>query len=209
MVAGQAVISADGAYRYQLRRRWQSGASVVAFVMLNPSTADARLDDPTIRRCTGFASAWGHDALVVVNLFAYRATQPELLAETVDPIGPENDYHLEKVCLAADRVVCAWGAHPMAMERQEVVRKLLPNQVECLGTTLAGFPRHPLYLAATTEPTPFQFTSEGSYPSGKMAGRGQAAAGGHRRATPISPSRIARASRNFSPVLGRAAGPSI
>lgn len=155
MAVRQAVISPDGTYRYQLLRRWQKGSSVVAFVMLNPSTADAEVDDPTIRRCIGFARAWGHDAMVVVNLFGYRATQPSELTGAGDPVGPDNDRHIKVATAQAERIICAWGAHPLASERLEAVRALLPAEVECLGLTASGQPRHPLYLPAAVRPHRF------------------------------------------------------
>ncbi len=90
-----------GAYRYSLWREWDSRRPIVAFVMLNPSTADAAKDDPTIRRCASFARSWGYGSLEVVNLFAYRASEPKRLRQTPDPIGPANDDYLVD---AADRV---------------------------------------------------------------------------------------------------------
>ena len=90
-----------GAYRYSLWREWDARAPAVAFVMLNPSTADAARDDPTIRRCASFARSWGYGSLEVVNLFAYRASEPKRLRQTPDPIGPANDDYLVD---AADRV---------------------------------------------------------------------------------------------------------
>lgn len=147
-----AVLSPDGVYRYELRRRWGTGQPV-AFVMLNPSTADATVDDPTIRRCVGFARAWGFGALVVRNLFALRATDPRELAGHPDAVGPLNDTYL-----AADdvhSVVCAWGAHPFAVERGAEVRGMFAGRgvrLHHLGLTKAGHPRHPLYLPKTAEP---------------------------------------------------------
>jgi hypothetical protein len=96
-------------YRYRLWRRWSDGP-VVNFVMLNPSTADAEQDDPTVRRCVGFAKSWGAGGLVVTNLYALRSTDPKALWTADDPVGPENAFHLGSGALGADTVVCAWGA---------------------------------------------------------------------------------------------------
>jgi hypothetical protein len=129
--------------------------------MLNPSTADAEQDDPTIRRCVGFSRSWGAGALVVVNLFALRSTDPAALLTHPEPVGADNDEHLRDVALDAwrdgGRLVCAWGAHlaapPRALEVHERVRDMDPL---CLGTTKSGAPRHPLYVKATTVPTPWR-----------------------------------------------------
>ncbi len=92
-----AVLSADGVYRYRLWRTWDASKPTLAFLMLNPSTADATEDDPTIRRCLGFAKEWGYGSLVVVNLFALRSPNPDALRENDDPVGPENGEHLQIV----------------------------------------------------------------------------------------------------------------
>lgn len=150
-----AVISADFLYRYRLTRSWGPGKQVV-FIMLNPSTATAEVDDPTIRRCVGFAKAWGFESLAVVNLFARRATDPGVLYEVEDPVGPENDQHLLEVCSKADLVVAAWGVHGAFRRRGDRVRDLLKlTTVHHLGLTKDGHPRHPLYLPKTLTPTAF------------------------------------------------------
>jgi hypothetical protein len=146
-VSKGAKISEDGRYRYALLRRWGDGP-FVTFVMLNPSTADAEVDDPTIRRCIGFAKRWGFDALHVVNLFALRATDPRELAKADDPIGPENDLYLMRHALAEGPMVAAWGAHPMARERAKAFTDRMFVRWSALGTTADGYPRHPLYVRA-------------------------------------------------------------
>ena len=135
-----ATFSADGRYRYRLWRRWDRSKPVVAFVMLNPSSADGRRDDPTIRRCIGFARAWGFGGIDVVNLFAYRASEPRRLREVDDPVGPDNARYLRRAIRRADLVVLAWGAHAVAAGLLSLPR------ARCLGLTRAGQPRHPLYL---------------------------------------------------------------
>lgn len=137
----------DGPYRYELTRHWGNGGTM-AFVMLNPSTADADLDDPTIRRCMGFARREGMGGISVVNLFAWRETDPRYLPPVDDEaIGPLNDRKTTLVMQAADVVVAAWGAHPRATERAKFVLSVpLRTPLVCLGTTKAGAPRHPLYV---------------------------------------------------------------
>lgn len=148
----------DGPYRYLLGRRWGLGSRVL-WVMLNPSTADASEDDPTIRRCVGFSKAWGFASLEVVNLFALRSTKPSGLLDHEDPFGPVNLEHIYLASLQAEQVVCAWGQHSARVRqlvntyRPEVLDMLYANERElvCLGRTKRGDPRHPLYLAAKTE----------------------------------------------------------
>ena len=128
------------------------------FVMLNPSTADAWRDDPTIARCKGFAERWGYARLEVVNLFALRATHPadlKRLARTHDVIGPRNDAVLRRACRRADRVVAAWGAHGDLLGRADEVRAMLPHVPwQCLGTTKDGHPRHPGRIPNATRLVP-------------------------------------------------------
>lgn len=139
---GGATFSPCGAYRYRLTRRWRSGARVVTWVMLNPSTADAHTDDPTLRRVIGFSASRGFDALVVVNLFALRTASPALLARAADPLGPLNPLHLRRALEIASTVVVAWGAHPLAGTRDAE----FSGRSLCLGINRDGTPKHPLYL---------------------------------------------------------------
>jgi hypothetical protein len=139
-----------GAYRYRLWREWDASRAAVAFVMLNPSTADAGTDDPTIRRCLGFARAWGFGRLEVVNLFALRATDPRLLRSHPDPVGPDNDRHIREVAAATAQVVAAWGALGTTRDRALAIGELLPPSLLTLGLTKRGQPRHPLYTSGTT-----------------------------------------------------------
>jgi len=124
------------------------------FIGLNPSTADETQDDPTIRRCIGFAKAWGFSALCMTNLFAYRATDPAVMKAEQFPIGgDENDLALRSLSESAGIVIAAWGVHGTHMERDAAVKKLVPN-LQCLGTTKEGHPRHPLYLRKDAFPFP-------------------------------------------------------
>ena len=124
---------------------------MVVFIGLNPSTADATQDDPTIRRCIGFAKAWGYDSLCMVNLFAYRATDPKDMQRATDPIGAENDHHLKLVIDQADLVVAAWGGDGGFLGRSEEIKLLFSKEIYCLGKTKYGQPRHPLYIPKTKE----------------------------------------------------------
>lgn len=138
-------------YRYTLTRGPWIGEGTVLFVMLNPSTADEHQDDPTIRRCIGFAQTWGYQRLAVGNLYALRATDPRELFRAKDPVGPRNDLALIQLASGADEVIAAWGAtqHPQPA-RTEYVLDLLEaafGPVRCLGLTPATKqPRHPLYV---------------------------------------------------------------
>jgi hypothetical protein len=118
--------------------------------MLNPSTADADRDDPTIRRCISFAEQWECASLAVVNLFAYRATEPDALKEVEDPVGPQNDLYIKRLLNEEpEYVVCAWGAFKFAKRRVARVLSLIREQgltPVCLGMTAGGGPRHPLYV---------------------------------------------------------------
>lgn len=155
-----ATMGANGRYRYVLRRRWALHGDGVCWIMLNPSTADARQDDPTIRRCVGFSKDWGYGWLVVVNLFATRATDPKELrlrpdfyqSEHQELIGPQNDAAILKVTAAAKLTVAAWGNHGALYNRGDEVRELLETPLHHLGLTKMLQPRHPLYVPRTVAP---------------------------------------------------------
>lgn len=148
-----AVISDCGLYRYSLWREWAAGDSV-AFIGLNPSTADATLDDPTIRRCIAFAKSWGFGRLVMVNLFAFRATDPKEMMRADDPVGPDNDAALLRECAQARVTVAAWGAGGTHLGRDRVVRRMLAP-MHYLRLTKQGHPGHPLYLPGSLTPQPW------------------------------------------------------
>jgi hypothetical protein len=133
-------------YRYWLRRG--SEANALLFIMLNPSTADSVEDDPTIRRCSGFAESNGYSGIVVANLYAYRATKSRQLWLADDPVGPENDYFLEQLVQQQSDIVCAWGgkAKPERVARFAEIVNHQDSQLLCLGTTNSGAPKHPLYV---------------------------------------------------------------
>lgn len=156
-----AILSDDGVYRYHLRRTWSSlwaKERTVCWVMLNPSTADETVDDPTIRRCMGFAKRWGYGGIEVVNLFALRATNPAELSRHPDPIGPDNSDTIRRVLGFGDvgLVVVAWGAwldahphiRPPRLNVEALHRRHRTDPMVCLGLTRSGAPRHPLYVPA-------------------------------------------------------------
>lgn len=163
-----ARLSKDQRYRYHLGRQIPGGnIARVTFVMLNPSTADADIDDPTIRRCVGFAETWGYGHVAVVNLFALRSTDPAALARDPEPVGPDNDRTLADVLDGNGLVVAAWGAHGFAQERAAWFAAQAARHdraLHCLGTTKDGHPRHPLYVPGQTRPivwTPAEETDRG------------------------------------------------
>jgi hypothetical protein len=151
-----AYLSPCRTWRYSLTREVapMAGDGTCVFVGLNPSTADETADDPTIRRCIGFARGWGFARLKMVNLYAYRATRPADLWKSDNPVGPENDHVLSVVFGGADLIVAAWGANARDDRVAEVMSwPLRPRR--CLGLTKNGAPRHPLYLKADSTLIPF------------------------------------------------------
>jgi hypothetical protein len=148
---------AHGRYRYRLWRRWLPGAATVAWVMLNPSTADDLRDDPTIRRCIGLSRGWGFGGLEIVNLYALRATDPADLFAARRPVGAGNDAAVAAAVATADAVFAAWGNHGRP-DRVAAIVPLLGARVYSLGTTAQGAPRHPLYVASSTRPVRYAAT---------------------------------------------------
>lgn len=166
--------SPDRRYRYTLWRELWSGDELfdafdgtnegergnalgqyIMVIGLNPSTADERNDDPTIRRCKAFAKSWGYGALCMTNLFAFRATQPEDMKKAVDPAGPECGKWLCDIAKGAGMILAAWGKHGSFIGRDRNVLsalKAIGKPVYCLGKNSDGSPKHPLYIAANTIP---------------------------------------------------------
>jgi hypothetical protein len=158
-VISSAEFSSCRTWRYSLRRTWDARRSPAMFVGLNPSTADETRDDPTIRRCIRFARDWGYGGVVMVNLYAFRATKPTDLHVAAEPVGPGNDEALEEAAAAAGLIVAAWGADPgpHPLQPRRVLRLVRPyGEVHVLGLTKAGQPRHPLYMRADVLPVPFE-----------------------------------------------------
>lgn len=151
---GGAFFSPCRTWRYVLWRVWDSRKARCVFIGLNPSTADETEDDPTIRRCVGFARRWGFGGIVMLNIFAFRATDPRDLKKAEDPVGPQNDEILWRYHDLKGLTVACWGSHGDFMRRGKKVAKLLVG-MRCFGLTAAGHPKHPLYLRADSETVPF------------------------------------------------------
>lgn len=164
-----AVISNCGLYRYRLERDVQMTGVVAALFGVNPSTADAVVNDATIRKDIGFAKVNGWRSFIKGNLFGYRATDVRELARVRDPVGPENDKHLWLMVSEADGLIPCWGSRDKIPERLRarigpvIVRLLASGKpVMCFGRTKSGDPRHPLMLAYSTPLEPWE-TAEGPH----------------------------------------------
>lgn len=143
-----AVISDCGKYRYLLRRTWDHEKPRILFVMLNPSTADASVDDPTIKSCVRLAKSWGYGSFEIVNLYAWRATDPEELKSKADPVGPSNDNAIMHALRRCDLPIVAWGKHATYYRARHVYGMLKAERpaVFCVGKNKDGTPKHPLYI---------------------------------------------------------------
>ncbi|NKB31883.1 MAG: DUF1643 domain-containing protein [Pseudomonadales bacterium] len=157
-VSQNARFSSCKRYRYSLERSWNDGHGRVLFIGLNPSTADHRKDDPTIRRCVGFAKSWGYNSMEIVNLFAYRATYPEDLKAAPNPIGAANDKWIRVAQKRSDKTIACWGSIEMGRQRAATVLKTLDDPY-CLKINQTSEPAHPLYLRADLRPFPYVFES--------------------------------------------------
>lgn len=151
-----AVMSDCGLYRYRLVRDL-GGQRTLVVIMVNPSSATAETNDPTIRRVIAFALVWGFGRLVVVNLFAYRATNVRELARVEDPVGPENDAHIIAAAAEGEMLVAAWGVKsklPARLRSREaaVLELLAGRELYCIRTTAEGSPEHPLFLPGDLRP---------------------------------------------------------
>ena len=168
-----AGFSSDGHYRWWLRRRWSGGSGTLVFIGLNPSAADGRRDDPTLRRLIGFGRGWGYNELVVLNLFARISPSPAVLRRVKDPIGVSNDLELKGWCgrwasQSSIDLWCGWGGSGACRGRDQQVLAWLDCFWEqrqrrhpsasppfCIGLTRTGQPRHPLYASADLTLRPF------------------------------------------------------
>lgn len=148
-----AVLSTCGSYRYALFRIWDPDKPLMMFVGLNPSTADAYVDDKTTTRCIGFARDCGYGGLILANLYAWRATKPRKLLEASDPVGAKNDAWLRQLRQHAGVVIAAWGAWPGPDPHRPAQAMDLIGGLHVLGLTAKGDPRHPLYMPKTARPT--------------------------------------------------------
>ena len=138
-------------YRYVLWRSWDKSKGYVMFIGLNPSTADEMNDDPTIRRCINFARSWGYGGIYMLNLFAFRATEPKDMKLVYAPVGPGNNRALYHYHSVSKITLACWGTHGAYVNRDRWVKENL-NNLYCLGITKNGHPKHPLYLKADLKP---------------------------------------------------------
>lgn len=145
-------------YRYTLTRVWDPGGARALFIMLNPSTATEVQNDPTVERCERRARTLGFGAFRVLNIFAWRATDPRDMRAARDPVGPENNRAIVDSLDWADRVICAWGTHGKHLGRGPEVERLLRRagaDLYHLGLSKEGHPKHPLYIGYTVQPVPW------------------------------------------------------
>ena len=162
-----AIFSPCRRYRYVLLRNWDSSRPTLLFIGLNPSTADETVNDPTMRRCLGFANAWGYGGMIVTNVFGYRATKPTDLREAKDPIGPECDRWIATLCdyvmlqdgtAHGKDVILFWGNHGKLLGRDRTILPLIQSIVphpHCLAITKQNQPSHLLYLRKSLKPIPY------------------------------------------------------
>ena len=150
----EALYSRCGRYRYRLTRRWGAGP-VLAWIMLNPSTATEERNDTTIARCEGRARRGGFGGVEILNLFAFRATRPADLRQAEDPVGPGNGQVVLESAARAGMILCGWGVHGALRDAGALMRETLNARglvLHTLGLTKAGHPRHPLYVGNTVVP---------------------------------------------------------
>jgi hypothetical protein len=140
-----ANISIDKKYRYSLYRIWNDELPIVAFICLNPSIADDKIDDPTINRCIEFAKSWGYGGFYMLNLFAFRATNPSELTKVNDPIGMDNQNVILETITKVDKVICAWGNEGILLNQNKKILSIIENPY-CIKINSSGEPSHPLFL---------------------------------------------------------------
>ncbi len=153
--ASEAIYSDCQAYRYLLTRTWDENRARALFIMLNPSTATERQNDPTVERCERRARILGFGAFRVANIFAYRATDPAVMRAHKAPVGPNNDGLILQSVGWADQIICAWGTHGAYLSRGaevEAMLRLTGEPLYHLGLSKEGHPKHPLYLTYRKAP---------------------------------------------------------
>ena len=143
-----AIFSEENIYRYPLSRVWDINKPKILFIMLNPSTADEFVEDPTIRRVINYAKDWGYGSVYVGNLYAFRSTDPKGLNNVEDPIGPENITNIQALIGLVDKVIYAWGNE---RKEPEWLKKLV-DAPYCIDISKKGIPKHPLYLKKCLTP---------------------------------------------------------
>lgn len=157
--ASTALYSECERYRYALTRIWDPAGRKAFFLMLNPSTATEVQNDPTVERCERRARTLGFGAFRVCNIFAWRDTDPRKMRAAADPVGPENDAAIREAARWADQIICAWGTHGEHLGRGPAVEALLRDTglpLFHLGLSKAGHPKHPLYIAYSEAPRPWE-----------------------------------------------------
>ena len=150
----EAVVSKCSKYRYSLSREWNKDKEKVLFIMLNPSKADDKIDDPTVKRCICFAKNWGFGGLMIGNLFAYRTTYPKELFKTKNPVGKDNLKFLERMIKSSNLTICAWG------NKQGLPPKYLRELTDLYYLKILSdgkTPGHPLRLKKDIKPKKFIF----------------------------------------------------
>ncbi len=148
------VFSACGAYRYLLWRLWNRNLPALGWILLNPSTASAEVDDPTLRRCLDYTYRWGFGSLWLFNVFALRSSSPQALRTCPDPVGPFNDDYLSWASTRCNLLLAGWGNHGRLYGRSDIVRSRF-TRLHCLRLTAQGQPAHPLYLPKNLQIQPW------------------------------------------------------
>lgn len=159
-------ISDDLLYRYELYRNWDASKEMVFFIMLNPSKADAESDDPTIRRCIGFAKSWGYGSICVGNLFPFRTTDPKTLLKCENPFGERNIKHLKYMSQISSMTICAWGNKAIVDNILKTNKCSIGDLIggiegaedlHCIAVSKDNVPKCPLYLKSDLLPVPYNF----------------------------------------------------
>lgn len=153
-----AVFSPDNRYRYTLWRVWDKSIEQVLFIGLNPSIANADHDDPTVRRCIGFAKTWGYGGMWIANIFAFISSSPRYIQQVADPVGPDNEVWIKLLVNSFSLVIACWGNRGNDPHRNQFIASL-NRPLHCLAMTSSGNPAHPLYLPATATPIDFRPTT--------------------------------------------------
>lgn len=147
-----AILSDDGKYRYKLERKWGPDASkMVGFIMLNPSIANDKKDDPTMKRVINFAKSWGFDGVIVCNLYAHISPHRKELKHVDDPLGPENERYVREIVATCSQIVYGWGNDG---SEPQWLRELVPSPY-CIKMNKGGQPKHPLYIKGECEMIPY------------------------------------------------------
>ena len=152
-----AKLSRCNQYRYMLTRRWDDALQSLGIICLNPSTADAKTDDNTVRKCVALTAHWGYGGFVLVNLFAWRATDKTEIRNVVDPVGPNNDAEIQSAIATVDDILLAWGNDGAYLDRSSRVRSMLARRRKnylCIRQNASGEPIHPLYQSSTADCQP-------------------------------------------------------